>query len=53
MTFPVNITKKIQINFHKKIGLKSGFGYNKDNYGTGAVYSLRFNWSTLSVTVMK
>jgi len=49
MNFP-----KMQINFHKKIGLTPSFYFSRTKYGkTGTVYGLRLWWSNLTLTTYK
>jgi len=42
---------KMQLNFHKRIGLSPGFGVSREYYGkAGTVYILRLWWSALTLT---
>lgn len=39
-----------QFNFHRRIGLKPGFGVYIDHYGAGTVLTLHIYWSALTLT---
>ena len=41
----------MQINFHRKTGIKPSIGATVERYGAGTVYILRMGWSALTLTV--
>lgn len=43
----------MQINFHRKTGLKPDFGLSMDRFGPGTVYSIRAGWIALTLTILR
>ncbi len=41
----------MSINFHKRIGLKPGFGFVYENFGAKKVFGMRLYWSLLDIVV--
>lgn len=40
----------LEINFHRRIGLRRGFALVREKFGRATVYGLRLGWSLLTIT---
>jgi hypothetical protein len=43
----------MQINFHKRTGIKPGFGFIRESYKLGQVFGIRLWWAALTISFSK